>query len=351
MLNNLLDSRNVVVRAPNALGDLIMATPAFARLAAHFGRDRLSLVCLPPAIPLLEGQEWFKEIISFDRKGLHKGFSGGRRFARELRSRKFDLGIILPNSFGSAWQFFSGRVQKRVGYFKEGRKIFLHAGLKREHDADGQFLPKYTGQYFMDLLDVLGLPDSPLVPVLPITETQRDKADEFLLSKGLKDKPFVILAPGGAFGPSKLWPHERYAKVVNSLNDDGFGILLSIAPNEIIDANIVLSHSGRDLETTLGLDLGTLKAVYERASLILTNDTGPRHIGVALGKPVVFVMGPNDPRYTAIPEVEKGVVIRQQVDCSPHKWPCQLKDCPIDHRCMAEISVDQVLAECRKILK
>ncbi|MEE9311196.1 MAG: lipopolysaccharide heptosyltransferase II [Planctomycetota bacterium] len=351
MVNDLLDSRNVVVRAPNALGDLIMATPAFARLAAHFGQDRLSLVCLPPALRLLEGQEWFKEIIPFDRKDLHKGFGGGRRFARELRSRKFDLGIILPNSFGSAWQFFSGHVKKRIGYFKEGRKILLHTGLKRTHDAAGKFIPKYTGQYFMDLLDVINLPESPLVPILPITETQRDKADEFLSSKGLKDKPLVILAPGAAFGPSKLWPLDRYAGVVDALHDDGLNVLISFAPNETRQIEGVLSASKNNFHTSEGLDLGTLKAVYEQAALILTNDTGPRHIGVALGKPVVCVMGPNDPRYTAIAEVEKGIVIRQQVDCSPHSWPCQMKDCPIDHRCMTEISVDLVLTECRKILQ
>jgi heptosyltransferase-2 len=350
MLEDLLNSRNVVVRAPNALGDLIMATPVFTRLAAHFGQERLSLVCLPPALPLLEGQVWFKEIIPYDRKGTHKGLLGGQRFSAELRKRKFDLGIILPNSFGSAWQFMLGRVTRRVGYFKEGRGVMLHSGIEREHDSEGKFVPKYTGQYFMDLLDHVGLPASPLWPELPIAETQRSAASEFLGAKGLDSERLVILAPGGAFGPSKLWPLERYAKGIDALHDDGFSILISHAPNEIAQAEGVLGASKNSYATSAGLNLGVLKAVYDRAKLVLTNDTGPRHIAVALGIPVVCVMGPNDPRYTAIPEVEKGEVIREKVDCSPHSWPCQLKECPIDHRCMTSITVERVLASCRSRL-
>ena len=143
---------------------------------------------------------------------------------------------------------------------------------------------------------------------------------------------------------------ERYAKVLNELADAGAKILISHAPNEQVEADAVIKASGRDYPTNAGLDLGTLKAVYEKAALVLTNDTGPRHIGVALGRPVICVMGPNDPRYTALPGVELGEVIREPVDCTPYSWPCQLKECPIDHRCMDAISVERVLNACRRVL-
>lgn len=347
MVRELLDSRNVVVRAPNALGDLVMATPAFARLAAHFGPERLTLVCLPIGVPLLEGNAWFREILAYDRKGAHRGLLGGSRFAAELRRRKFDLGIIFPNSFSSAWQFMQGRVKRRVGYFKDGRRFLLHAGRERDHDAAGKFVPKYTGQYFMDLLDAIGLPPGKLVPSLPVSDADREAAARFIAEHDLQGGPLVICAPGGAFGPSKLWPFERYAAVLNALAEEGAKVLLSIAPNEQAEGAGVLKAAGRDYPTVAGLGLGALKGVYERAALVLTNDTGPRHIAVALGRPVVCVMGPNDPRYTALPEVERGEVIREPVDCSPYSWPCQLKECPIDHRCMDAISVERVLAACR----
>jgi heptosyltransferase-2 len=347
MLRELLEARNVVVRAPNALGDLVMATPAFARLSAHYGREALSLVCAPAQAALLEGNTWFRELIPYDRKGRHRGMLGTARFASELRQRRFDLGVILPNSFSSAWLFFRGGVKKRVGYFKEGRRLLLHAGREREHDAQGKFVPKYTGQYFMDLLDVIGLPPAPLQPALPVTDQNRAEAETALKSRGLDGKRLLVIAPGAAFGPSKLWPPERFAAVANALDDD-FGILLSYGPGEGAHVNALQKAAGREFATSAGLSLGTLKAVIQRASLVLTNDTGPRHLAVALQRPVVCIMGPNDPRYSELGGFERGEVIREAVDCTPYTWPCQLKECPIDHRCMKAISVDRVIAACRK---
>jgi len=350
MLRALLDARNVVVRAPNALGDLVMATPAFARLAMHYGPDHLSLVCLPAGVALLQGNVWFKEILPYDRKGVHAGLGGSLGFAREMRRRKFDLGIILPNSLGSAFQFLWGGVKRRVGYFKEGRRFLLHAGRPRDHDPHGNFVPKYTGQYFMDLLDVMGLPPGPLVPTLPVAPHETAAAQAALQQAGAIGGPLVVIAPGAAFGPSKLWAPERFAAVGDALVAQGCKLLLSFGPGEEETVAAVQKHLKAPAATSKGMNLGTLKAVIQQAALVLTNDTGPRHLAVALGRPVVCIMGPNDPRYSGLPGHEKGEVIREPVDCSPYSWPCQLKECPIDHRCMKAISVERVLKACREQL-
>jgi heptosyltransferase II len=347
MVRELLDAGNVVVRAPNALGDLVMATPAFARLAAHYGPQRLSLVCLPPGKSLLAGNAWFHEVIAYDRGGRHRGPRGGLRFARELRARRFDLGILFPNSLGSALQFTLAGVRRRVGYFKEGRRFLLHAGRPRDTDAQGRFVPKYSGTYFMELLDVLGLPPAPLTPSLPVKSEEREAATRFFAERGLGARPLAVIAPGAAFGPSKLWPAERFAAVADALQQDGLDVLLSCGPGEEDTAGRVKTAARAPLPDTTGVSLGTLKAVYERAALVLTNDTGPRHIAVALARPVVALMGPNDPRYTERPGARQETVLREPVDCSPWSWPCQLKECPIDHRCMKAISVDAVLRACR----
>jgi heptosyltransferase II len=347
MLDDLLKADNVVVRAPNALGDLVMATPAFARLAAHYGRQRLTLVCLPALVPLLDGNTWFREILPFDRSGRHQGLIGAARFARELRKRAFDLGILFPNSFGSAWQFYQGRVRRRVGYYKEGRSFLLHAGRERDRDDSGAFVPKYTGRYFMELLDVIGLPEHELRPTLPVTPEARGDAADAIAQRVPGEGPLVIVAPGAGFGPSKLWPVERFAAVMDRLADEGARVMISFGPGEEATVQAVNEAAARPYATTNGLDLSTLKGVYEQAALVLTNDTGPRHIAVALGRPVVCIMGPNDPRYSSLPDVETGEVVREPVDCAPYKWPCQLKECPIDHRCMKAISVERVLQACR----
>jgi heptosyltransferase II len=240
-------------------------------------------------------------------------------------------------------------VKKRVGYFKEGRRWMLHAGRKRETDARGRFVPKYTGAYFMDLIDTLGLPPGPLVPTLPVSGDERSRAAAFLAEHKLARGPLVILAPGAAFGPSKLWPAERFAAVGDALRKEGASVLISYGPGEE-DTVAALQKAAAPFDTSEGISLSTLKAVYEKAALVISNDTGPRHMAVALGRPVITLMGPNDPRYSEL-AFEKGEVIRVSVDCSPYAQPCQLKECPIDHRCMTGIEVERVLASARKCLK
>ena len=119
-------------------------------------------------------------------------------------------------------------VKTRVGYFKEGRRWMLHVGRKRETDARGKFVPKYTGAYFMDLIDTLGLPPGPLVPTLPVSGDERSRAAAFLAERKLARGPLVILAPGAAFGPSKLWPAERFAAVGDALRKEGASVLIEV---------------------------------------------------------------------------------------------------------------------------
>ncbi|MFA6344783.1 MAG: glycosyltransferase family 9 protein, partial [Syntrophales bacterium] len=94
------------------------------------------------------------------------------------------------------------------------------------------------------------------------------------------------------------------------------------------------------------IDLAALKPLIQRCNLLVTNDTGPRHIAVAFGVPVVVIMGPTDPRYTSA-NLDKSVVIRKTLDCSP----CHKKVCPWDHRCMTEIRPEEVLGEAIKLLE
>lgn len=135
-----------------------------------------------------------------------------------------------------------------------------------------------------------------------MTEADRANAASALAQRVPGDGPLVIVAPGAAYGPSKLWPAERFAQVIKALPEAHHAQFWARRRS---DGGQGTEGSRQIVRNEPGLDLGTLKAVYEKASLVLTNDTGPRHIAVALGVPVVCIMGPNDPRYSALPGVEK----------------------------------------------
>jgi heptosyltransferase-2 len=160
----------------------------------------------------------------------------------------------------------------------------------------------------------------------------------------------LVVTPGAGFGPSKLWPPEHFANACRRLHAR-FGLrpVLAPAPDEFGLARQIAECARGAGAFVFRCDelpgLRALKALIERAALVLSNDTGPRHIAVALGKPVVVLMGPTDPRHTAC-NLERQRVLREEVPCSP----CQKKICPIDHRCLTRLHPERVVEAAAELL-
>lgn len=336
----------VLVRLPNALGDTIMATSALRRLATVLPPDRLHVVGLAAGLQVLEGNPWIGKAFTYDRKGEHRGLGGMRRIARQLREARYDLAISFPNSLGAALMLWLARARHRLGYFKEGRRVLLTAGRPREHDATGKFIPRYTGDYFNALLDLLPdlAPAERSHPQLFLDEAGEAECEAWMREAGLVvGEPFLIVVPGAAFGPSKIWIPDRYAAVADALaREREARVLVSYGPGEEAIAGAVGKHLSSPRLPDARVSLRGLKSIYSRAAFALTNDTGPRHLAVAFDIPNVTIMGPNDPRYTHL-DGERGEVVREAVPCSP----CQLKACPLAEQvCMTQLTVDRVLERC-----
>jgi heptosyltransferase-2 len=178
--------------------------------------------------------------------------------------------------------------------------------------------------------------------------SMQQKLESFLPADG----PIVILVPGGAFGPSKCWMPERFASTADKLIERfNATVVISVAPNEAekdIAANICRSAKNtlHNLAET-PLSLGELKALFDSAGLIITNDTGPRHIAIALERKVITLFGPNDPQWTRT-GYENEVEIVGKAPCAP----CAKPNCKETvHRCMEDITVETVLNTAEKMLK
>ncbi|MFO7973294.1 MAG: glycosyltransferase family 9 protein, partial [Candidatus Hydrogenedentota bacterium] len=151
-----------------------------------------------------------------------------------------------------------------------------------------------------------------------------------------------------AFGPSKRWPAERYAAVIDALHDKvGARVVLLTGPDEEDTREAVLSSATHAPiipdEGRPSIDI--LKAVISLSDLLIGNDSGPRHVAIAFKKPVICIMGPTSPRYSEGP-YETGEVLRVDVDCGP----CQEPVCKTDFRCMTRIAPDAVLAAALRYL-
>ena len=159
----------------------------------------------------------------------------------------------------------------------------------------------------------------------------------------------VVVTPGASFGASKLWPPEHFAAACDALAQRlGLRTVIAPGPGEHAIALQIASQMREDgiAWVSPGPRLDEVVALIERATLVLTNDTGPRHIAVALGRPAVVLMGPTDPRITE-QYMEQQRVVREDVACSP----CQLKVCPIDHRCMKRLSPERAVAAAEDVLR
>jgi heptosyltransferase-2 len=346
-----VQARRIFVRAPNWVGDLVMATAAFGRMRRAYPTAEIVAGMRPYLRSLLAGTAFFDEIVDVPKA---RGPRDLWRQAAALRKRRFDLAVVLPNSIETGVIPLLAGIPYRVGY-RQGRPGLMNLGLRaprgrpwwRRHGA--RRVPKPMPEYYDELLDELGIPPAPRRVSLVVTEAERAAAAEWLGARGVAPgEPLVALNPGASFGASKLWEPDRFAAVARHFQERrGLRALLLAGPAEVEAVRAMAAASGALAAIDPVLPVGMLKPLLERAAVLITTDSGPRHIGVALGVPVVCLMGPNDRRYTDY-QLERQRVIRKDLECSP----CQRKVCPLGHRrCMTDIGVAEVIEAAQRLLE
>lgn len=326
------DGPRILVLVPNWLGDVAMATPALRAIRTAHPNAELTVAGRPSALGLLHGLSW---IDTFEVLPPRSNALETRRLARRLGPAARDLTIVFPHSFRAALlAYWTGSV-RRVGYARGGRRWLLTDSVE-PHREGGRIAPVYMGREYLTLVEHAGCTDDGRGLELsadPIVVT----AVEARLPQA---RPRVGVAPGGAFGPSKRWPAERFAAVADRLAADGATCVLITGPGEerIRDAVLAAARTPLHVADTGRPTLESLKATVAGLDLLIGNDSGPRHVAVAFGVPVVCIMGPTSPRYSEGP-YERGAVLRVDVDCGP----CQKPTCRTDHRCMTRVGVDWVV--------
>jgi len=342
--------RRIWVRAPNWVGDLVMATAAFARLRAAFPRAEITAGMRPYLRALVAGTDWFDRIVDTPRAG---GLRGLWRQVRALRRLRCDLAVVLPNSIETALVPFLARVPLRLGY-RQGRSWLLNLGIaiaprRRwfQRRQGPRRWPTPMPYYYRTLLDQLGIAGDAVHPVLRATDAEIAAVQQSLQRLGVGERErLALFVVGASFGASKLWPPERFAAAARHFQARGMRSLITVGPAEAELGRKIAADAGVVALSDPVLPLDQLKALVARSALMITGDTGPRHLAVAFDKPVVCLMGPNDPNYTDYC-MERQIVIRKDLECSP----CQRKVCPLGHhRCMRDITVEEVIAAGERLL-
>lgn len=306
-----------------------MATPVLDDLRRQFPQAEITAMCLSPISDLLKMDPAVDDIFCFTRRHDPKNI------VEKLRAGHFDLGILLTNSFSSAWWFRLAHIPHRLGYRGHWRSLLLTDCIKK------QKMSLHQVEFYKQILRPLGISTSPSVPRLYVSKQEELDAMEILYQKGYRANARLIgINPKAAFGAAKCWPLDRFRELTQRLLQDPnafivfFGDLLSVQDVQTICSGFpdrVINLSGHT-------NLRELVCLIKNCHVLVTNDSGPMHIAAALRTPVVALFGSTDDSATG-PWNQKEAIINKHVCCSP----CFRRSCPYDFQCMKQIGVEEVI--------
>jgi heptosyltransferase-2 len=336
---------SLLVRATNWLGDAVMTTPALAAVREGFPDARIVLLARPLVAELLRHHPDVDEVMVFETPGRHEGALGRLRLAGELRRRRFDGALLLQNAFDAALIAFLGRIPERAGYPTDGRRILLTLPVP----LTPAILERHEVEYYLCLIDGLGIPRPvPASLKLAVTEEEREAMGARLSSLGIeRGAPILAINPGAAYGSAKRWYPDRFAAVADALSGEWNARVVVVGSTaEAPLAGEIEAAMGQPPVILAGkTTVRELMALLSLSSFLVTNDSGPMHIGAALGVPLVAVFGPTDWRRTA-PWSPLAKVVRIEIDCSP----CRRRVCDRGHECMLGVTPRMVIDAARQLL-
>jgi heptosyltransferase-2 len=330
----------LMIRATNWVGDAILALPALREARAKFPEAQIAIVARPYVADIYRGQCVADELIPYDVKGAHCGWSGRERLAGELRAKKFDCALLLQNAFDAAWLAWRAGIPERIGYARDGRSLLLTKAVAVPKVGE---IPAHEKFYYLELLRRAGwiqaLQDDAHIP-LRVSGEQGERGETTLRAAGARvGVPRIAVGAGASYGSAKCWPPDRFAKALEQFTThEDVDVILFGTPGETEVAAAIAAGVGRMVINLTGKTaIAELPALLSRCQLFLGNDSGAMHVAAAVGLPVVAIFGPTDPHGTA-PVTPRRTIVQQQPYCSP----CFLRRCPTDHRCMTAVTVPMV---------
>jgi len=336
--------RRVLVLRHRAAGDLLLTTPALRALHAGLPEAEIDVLVSRGTEGLLRGNPDVSRVLTLDRRSL---WSQGSRYARLLRGG-YDLVLDMVSNPRSALMTAMTRAPIRVGYDIPGRRRAYTVRVPREPRGPDGPLARYAPEASLDLVRALGIAPRGLSLTLRVSEEAGTRMDAWLRGSALGARPVAACLPSGTW-PAKTWIPERFAGVMDSLHGRADTLWLWGPGEEELARQCAGSMK---YPSTLGPSAGweDLAALLQRCAILVSNDSGPKHLAVALGIPTVTVFGPTHPGAWQPPSGPHTAVEAHGLAC----LHCNHTECPLPGdrhmRCMRDVSVARVAEACRERL-
>jgi heptosyltransferase-2 len=319
---------------PSWIGDTIMALPALDGLRAALPDARIDALARSWVAPLLKGQPSLTHVLSYDAQRRYRDLLS---VADRIRSQRYDLALLLSNSFRSALLALLGGARARVGYSSDGRSWMLTHSVRR----DGRACSLHMVEYYLEILRAMGIKPVQSAPKLWVSHEQSLCAAQIFKHNGIKEsRPVVGILPGAQNSVAKMWLASRFARLADLIVENLNASVAFFGGAGDSDRIEAIRRQMRSPSVNLAgqIPLEALGAALQRCRVFVTNDTGPMHVASAVGTPVVAIFGPTDPRITA-PYSGAQSIIQANVPCAP----CGKRQCNRDLECMKAISTEDVL--------
>lgn len=337
----------ILVVQTSFLGDVVLTTPLISEIRRRFPRAALAVLCSPQTRGLFDGNPDIDEIITDDKKGTAKGLTGVWQKARDLRSRGFTIAVSPHKSFRSALLLFLAGIPLRVGFRQSSGWYFYHWRVERVHT-------RHDVERNLSLLQPLGINPAQCQRDLglQVNASARESVKRLFDSLGIQRDGLIFGINPGSVWPTKRWTAQSYAELMAHLRKRYRCQILLFGASEDqrivtkiqeLSGNIGVSLAGK-------MDLQQLVCAIEWCDLFITNDSGPMHIAVARGIPVVAVFCATTPSLGFYPYSSRAVVIEKALPCRP----CSShggRRCPLGTEdCMRLINAEDVLRGVERLL-
>lgn len=320
----------LLIRSTNWLGDALMTLPAVGQIRKLVPQNVPITMLTPKNLaPMWQACPFVADVIPMAGKHISDDE------ITAVKSRDFGAAVVFPNSFGSAMDVWKTAIPIRIGRKGRFRGLLLTHRL-REWPRGENVGVCHQLSYYLELASMLGA-------VEWTAECEPLKVDLSLAEAlGMDDGRWLVLAPGAAYGPAKQWPPSYFDAVAKHFSEKGWRIAVVGGPNDRAAAEQSCASVPNALNVAGKTNLAQLMAVLAKATVVISNDSGPMHLAAALGKTGVALFGSTDPIGTG-PIGGHWIIMAADAPCRP----CFKRECPLGgaeaYKCLRSLSVESVI--------
>ena len=333
--------KNILVVNVNWLGDAIFSTPVFKALKRAHPDAHISCLAVPRVKDVLKNCPFIDDILVYDEKGEHWYPWAKLKMILSLRSKKFDVVFLLHRSMTRALLVFMAGIPQRVGYDTKKQSRFL----TRKISLSATEL--HRSDEYLRMLEGFGVPVNDRVCELDVPSENSLAIEKKLISVGIKQDDKLVVVNTGGNWDLKRWPAEYFSDLTKRLVEDfNVKILIPGGKSDLDLATGIAQRSGVDPCVWAGqTNLNELLALFKRADVVISNDSGPAHVAASVGTDVIAIFGPTRPEITAPRGRGRVMVLHKEIGCN--KAPCYHLACS-QNDCMRAITVNDVLQAFQK---